>query len=184
MNAVAATVKAPEVAVKGNDLRSYFAAFGRRAMPDAAIYTLAAANSVLPDGHVGFEAWMTDAAGVPFFAPKLKAWSVDLARTAATLRPLLGKRRVPLVKSWREDWGPQAARDGLCLALFGEGAVAGLESRAKQYRCRWQAYKRVRDLVAGCVLRQMDEFESALVWATKLRGESYQAAQLLGDMPD
>jgi hypothetical protein len=169
--------------IRGQDLRSYYAAFGRRAMPDGAIYTLAVAESALPDGHIGYQAWMTDVAGVPFFAPSLKAWCVSLARTAATLRPLLGKRRVTLVKSWREDWGQQAARDGLCVALFGADSVPGLEARAVQYDCRWQAYKRVRDIVAGCVLRQMQEFEDALGWATRLRGESYYAAQVLGDMP-
>jgi hypothetical protein len=182
MMGIAEKLEVGDYDLKGPDLRSYYAAFGRRALPDGAIYTLAVAESALPDGHIGYEAWMTQVAGVPFFAPSLKAWSVSLARTAATLRPLLGKRRVQLVKSYRDDWGSQAARDGLCVALWGEKVVPGLEARATEFGCRWQAYKRIRDIVGGCVIRQIDDFESSLVWATRLRGESYLATLALGDM--
>ena len=169
--------------IRGPDLRSYYAAFGRRALPDGAIYALSVASSALPDGHIGYDAWMTQVAGVPFFADSLKEWAISLARTAATLRPLLGKRRVQLVKSYRDDWGRQAALDGLCLALFGGSEVPGLEARSVEFGCRWQAYKRIRDIVAGCVSWQADEYEAALVWATRLRGETYWATMALGDMP-
>lgn len=152
-----------------DDLRSYYAAFGRRQLPDAAHFTAAVADSTLPDAHIGYEVWITWVAEVPFFREKLTQWAEGVGELAATLKPKLKKHSRTYVESYRPSWGRQASRDGLCMALYGAGSVPGLEARATELGCRWQAYKRVRDFVAGAITQQMQQFESALVWATRLK---------------
>lgn len=161
-----------------DDLRGYYAAFGRRQLPDAAHYTAAVAESTLPDGHVGYGAWITWVAEVPFFVGTLRTWAEGLGETAATLKPRIGERHRTYVESYRDDWGRQASRDGLTMALFGEGSVMGLTARAKQFGCRWQAYRKVRNFVAGATTLQINQFESALLWATRLKRHDYESAPL------
>jgi len=155
--------------VKGRDLRQLYAPFCRRPLGDQAIWCLSLASSTLPDKHIGYQAWITDTADTDCHAAELSAWCKSLAETAATLKPLLGKRRRLLVESYRKDWGDQAALDGLSLALRGKSSVPTLDSRAEQFGCRWQAYGRIRGLVAGCVVLQMTQYESALEWAVKVQ---------------
>jgi len=60
-----------------------------------------------------------------------------------------GQRRRSLVEAYRPDWGHQAARDGLAMALWPhlrEG-VPGIGKRAEAYHCGKQGYQRVRDEV-------------------------------------
>ena len=57
-----------------------------------------------------------------------------------------GKRRRSLVESYRLDWGHQAARDGVAIALWDEIIdVPGVSSQAERFHCGRQAYGRVRD---------------------------------------
>jgi hypothetical protein len=155
--------------VKGRDLRQLYAPFCRRPLGDQAIWCLSLASSTLPDNHIGYQAWITDTADTDCHLAELREWCKGLAATAATLKPLLGKRRRLLVESYRQDWGDQAALDGLLLALKGKDAVPSLDSRADQFKCRWQAYGKIRGLVAGCVLMQMAQYEDALAWAVKVQ---------------
>lgn len=166
-----ATATKPEVQadyqVKGRDLRQAYAAFCRRPLGDRAIWCLSLASSTLPDNHIGYEAWITEVSGADCHADTLRRWCVDLAEAAATLKPKLGERRRQLVECYRPDWGATAALDGLQMALCGLQSVPSYDSRADHYRIRWQAYKRIRDLVAGCVILQMAQYEDALAWAVR-----------------
>ena len=155
--------------VRGRDLRQLYAPFCRRPLGDQAIWCLSLASSTLPEHHIGFEAWITDTADTDCHIPKLSAWCKSLAETAATLKPLLGKRRRLLVESYRKDWGDQAALDGLVLALRGKGSVPTLESRAAEFGCVLRAYGRIRGIVAGCVVLLMTQYESALEWAVRIQ---------------
>jgi hypothetical protein len=57
-----------------------------------------------------------------------------------------GQRHRSLVESYRLDWGHQAARDGVAIALWGDIMdVPGLSGRAEHFHCGRQAYGRVRD---------------------------------------
>lgn len=158
-----------DYAVKGRDLRQLYAPFCRRPLGDDAIWCLSLAQTTLPENHIGYQAWITDTADADCHIPELMAWCKGLAATAATLKPLLGKRRRVLVESYRKDWGDQAALDGLLLALKGKDAVPALDARAEQFGCRWQAYGRIRGLVAGCVVMQMAQYEDALAWAVRVQ---------------
>jgi hypothetical protein len=152
-----------------DDLRGYYAAFGRRQLPDAAHYTAAVACSTLPDSHVGYDLWITWVADVPFFERELVQWAEGLGELAATLKPLIGERHRTYVESYRPEWGRQASRDGLRMAILGPNFVPGLETRATQLGCRWQAFKKIRNFVAGAATVQMQQFETQLLWATRMK---------------
>lgn len=155
--------------IRGRDLRQAFAGFGRIPLNDSAIWSLSLAQSTMPAGHVGFEAWITHVADVDCHGQKLADWVRALARCMATVKPLLGQRRRLLVASYETAWGDQAALDGLTLALYGPAHVEGHVSRANEFGCHRDAYRRLRDLIAGCVLMQAAQFEDALGWAVRLQ---------------
>lgn len=69
-----------------------------------------------------------------------------------------GQRKRSQVESYRVDWGHQAARDGLAIALFGEWEVPGIGARASQFKCGKQAYQRVRDHVGNRAAELIGEF--------------------------
>lgn len=156
--------------IKARDLRQLFAGFGRIPLSDSAIWSLSLAQSAMPPNHIGYEAWITLVADVDCHGEHMAAWAKSLAGSMANLKPLLGRqRRDPLVRSYRAEWGDQAALDGLSIALWGHNSVAGYDARAEAFKCRWQAYKRVRDLIAGVVTMQMHQYENALGWAVHLQ---------------
>ena len=158
-----------DYAVKGRDLRQLYAPFCRRPLGDQAIWCLSLASSTLPENHIGYAAWITDTADTDCHTRELEEWCKSLAETAATLKPLLGKRRRLLVESYRKDWGDQAALDGLVLALRGKDAIPAASDRATQFDCLVRPYVRIRGLVAGCVVLQMTQYESALEWAVRIQ---------------
>ena len=170
MSAVAERVEVQgDYQVRGRDLRQLYAPFCRRPLGDQAIWCLSLASSTLPDNHIGYQAWITDTADTDCHMAELAAWCKSLAETAATLKPLLGKRRRLIVESYRKDWGDQAAIDGLVLALRGKGAVPSPEARAEQFNCHRDPYRRIRSIVAGCVILQMAQYEDALGWAVRVQ---------------
>ena len=79
----------------------------------------------------------------------LKEWgyrvAVDYAGSLGS-----GQRRRSLVEAYRPDWGHQAARDGLYMALWPHlrDDVPGIGKRCDQFGCGKQAYQRVRDEVS------------------------------------
>lgn len=171
-SAVAAAVEVQaDYTVRGRDLRQLYAAFCRRPLGDDAIWCLSLASSTLPEHHIGYEAWITDTADTDCHIPQLLRWCKDLAATAATLKPLLGlrQRRRLLVENYRKDWGDQAATDGLWLALKGKDSIPSAIDRAEQFGIHRDPYKRIRGLVAGCVVLQMTQYEEALQWAVKVQ---------------
>ena len=156
--------------LRGADLRQLFAGYCRIPLSDGAIWSLSLAQSTMPPNSIGFEAWITHVADSDCHGERLADWAKALAHAMATIKPALpGKRRELLVRSYRKEWGDQAALDGLTAALWGDSRVPSYDSRAEQFKCRWQAYKRIRDLVRGVVTLQMVQFESALAWAVRLQ---------------
>lgn len=78
----------------------------------------------------------------------LKEWAYRVAVEYAGSRGS-GQRRRSIVESYRTDWGHQAARDGLAMALWPHLAdeVPGIGKRCEQFGCGKQAFQRVRDEV-------------------------------------
>lgn len=155
--------------IRGRDLRQLYAGWGRMPISDEGIWCLSMATATLPENHIGFAAWITDVAGTNRYGPELMNWCRSLAETAATLKPLVNARRRLLVESYEKSWGDRAALDGLTLVFYGKGSVMGLRARAEQFGCRWEAYKKIRNLVAGAVVLQMQQYEDALKWAVRIQ---------------
>lgn len=158
--------------LRGQDLRQAYARFGRIPLSDAAVWSLSLAQSVVNESlpqHMGYQAWITDVAGVDSFAPELTQWACALADTFATVKPKLKQRSRLLVENYSSDWGHSAALDGVKLALFGKLSVPSVRERAEQHGCKREAYQRIRNLIAGCLLLQAWQFEDALGWAVRLQ---------------
>lgn len=154
--------------LRGGDLRSYYAGFTRRSMPDGAIWRLSLASSCLPEGHPGYMAWLTVASGSDRFRPKLHDWAMGLAATVAVMKPRLKARRRTYVASYDHAWGRQAAADGLNLALYGGKHVPSLREQAEVLGCDREAYGRIRAFVAGAILLAISQYEDALKWAHRV----------------
>lgn len=154
--------------VRGSDLRSYYASFTRRALPDGAIWRLSLASSCLPPEHPGYMAWLTTVSGTERFCPKLQQWAIGLGTTIAAMKPKLRMRARTYVASYDHAWGKQASLDGLSIALFGANAVPATLARAEEFGCDRDAYKRIRDFVAGAIVLAAWQYEDALRWAHRV----------------
>jgi hypothetical protein len=157
--------------VKGHDLRSYYAGFTRRALPEGAIWRLSMATSTLPQGHPGYMAWMTTVSGTDRFVSDLQGWAIGLGETIARMKPRLRKRSRTYVSSYQPEWGRQAALDGLCEALglsLWAGEEVSVSARSEQFGCDRDAYKRIRDFVAGALILASWQYEDALRWAHRI----------------
>lgn len=154
--------------VKGRDLRSYYAGFTRRALPEGAIWRLSLASSALPHGHPGYMAWMTTVSGTERFCLDLQRWAVGLGATIARMKPRLRSRGRQYVSSYAHEWGRQASLDGLCMALWGVECVPAIVARADEYGCDRDAYRRIRDFVAGALILAAWQYEDALTWAHRV----------------
>jgi len=79
----------------------------------------------------------------------IKDWSYAAAAKFAGAKGS-GQRRRSVVESYRLDWGHQAARDGVFMALWGDlEDVPGITYRCETFGCGKQAYQRVRDEIAS-----------------------------------
>lgn len=79
----------------------------------------------------------------------IKDWAYRAAAKFAGAKGS-GQRRRSMVESYRLDWGHQAARDGVFMALWGDlEDVPGIVSRCERFGCGKQAYQRVRDEVCS-----------------------------------
>jgi hypothetical protein len=157
--------------VKGRDLRSYYAGFTRRALPEGAIWRLSLASSVLPQGHPGYKVWMTSVSGTERFVRELQDWAIGLGATIAAMKPKLRQRARVYVSSYEPEWGRQAALDGLCQALglsLWAGEEMSILARSEQFECDRDAYKRIRDFVAGALILAAWQYEDALRWAHRV----------------
>ena len=159
--------------IRGRDLRQLYAAFGRLPLSDESVWALSLAQSTMPANHIGFAAWITYVADVDCYGEMLRDWVIGLARCMATVKPLLGRRRRLLVASYEPAWGDQAALDGLTVALYGRAHVTGATVRAAEFGCHRDAYRRIRDLIAGSVLLQAAQYEDALGWAARIQRRGY-----------
>lgn len=161
-----------DYSIKGADLRSYYASFTRRALPEGALWRLSLASSCLPDGHPGYMVWLTMVAGTERFVVPLQDWAVGLGATVAKMKPRLRKRAREYVSSYDHEWGKQASIDGLCMAIFGEGQLTSLRDRAEQFNCDREAYQRIRNFVAGALLLASWQYEDSLRWAHRVARDS------------
>lgn len=90
---------------------------------------------------------------------EIKEWGYRIAvEYAATRGP--GQRGRRLVEGYRPDWGHQAARDGLAIALWPHlrAHVPGIGKRCEAFGCGKQGFQRIRDEVHRQASYLIDDF--------------------------
>jgi hypothetical protein len=122
-------------------------AFWWGAQDEEIAWALSLAHTVSPD-PIARHLYVAHAAQDVRHSRAIKDWGYRVAVEFAGAKGS-GQRRRSLVESYRTDWGHQAARDGICMALWPDlrDEVPGIGKRADQYGCGKQAYQRVRDEV-------------------------------------
>lgn len=157
----------PDFDIKSLDLASYFAPFGRRQMPDKAIWLLSLASSVLPENAIGAEVWLARVSGTTVHDGAMRDWARGLADAfgKGELKPLRGKRRRIMFASYTPAWGHVAADDGLWKAI--DGRAPSARARAEALGCDREAYGNLRELIKVLVLMQAAQYEDALRWAVR-----------------
>lgn len=151
--------------IRTPDLGQLFATFGRRPMPDWAIWSLSLAQSCQPEGSIGFEVWITRVAGTDIHRDRMIGWAQGLAETLATVKPMLNKRRRAMFETYGKAWADQAAMDGIQLALAGNYPPTA--TQAERFGACRKAYARMRNLIAGFAMLQCGQYEDALGWAVR-----------------
>lgn len=122
------------------------AAYWWGAQDDETAWALALCARINPDPAQAL--YISHVAEDVRYAVRLKQWAyrtaVDYAGSVGS-----GQRKRSQVAAYRPEWGHQAARDGLSIALWPHlrDDVPGIGKRAEQFRCGKQCYQRVRDEV-------------------------------------
>jgi hypothetical protein len=99
-------------------------------------------------GTLATDLFLAKAAWADRAWPRIKEWGYLRAVEFVGARKSAVRKR-SLVESYRVDWGHQAARDGIAIALWGPTGVPGSRERALSFKCGQQAYRRVRDEVGA-----------------------------------
>ena len=149
------------------DLAQYFAPFGRRQMPDRAIWLLSLASTTMPENSMGAEIWLARVSGTTVHAGAMQEWARGLADVLGMgiVKPKLGKRRRAMFASYSPAWGHVAADDGLWKAI--EGRAPSSRARAAMLGCDREAYAKMRELIHALALMQAAQYEDALRWAVR-----------------
>lgn len=94
---------------------------------------------------------------------RVKDWAYIGAAEYAASQSRQGR-----ITRYRRDWAHQAARDGLCDALWGHVRGTGLAARASQFAIGERPYQRVRDHITARAKGAMSDFEGELGAAIRL----------------
>lgn len=155
----------PDFDIKNLDLASYFAPFGRRQMPDKAIWLLSLASTTMPENSVGAEVWLARVSGTYVHDGMLRRWAHELADAfgKGQFRPLRGKLRRPMFSAYSPRWGHIAADDGILTVITGRRPPT--RERCRELDVHHDKFDRMVDLVAALAAMQCDQYEDALRWA-------------------
>lgn len=123
------------------------AAYWWGAQDDEVAWALAICKTVAPE-PIAQRLYIAHVAEDARHARDLKDWGYRVAVEYAGSRGS-GQRRRSQVEGYRTDWGHQAARDGLAIALWPHmrDDVPGIGKRCDAFGCGKQGYQRVRDEV-------------------------------------
>lgn len=157
----------PDFDLRTLDLAQYFAPFGRRPMPERAIWLLSLASSVMPENSVGCEVWLSRVAGVYVHDSKLRAWARGLADAfgSGEVKPRMGQRKRAMFAAYSPAWGHVAADDGLMLTV--DGRRPPTEARCRSLDVHHDKFDRMANLIAAFSLMQAAQYEDALRWAVR-----------------
>lgn len=141
-----------------DDVAKRVAAWWWGATDDEIAGHLTTAKMIAPDA-IGCAVYMARIADDTSQYRALKDWSYDAAIDFVGMKGS-GQRRRSMVESFRPDWGTQAARDGIAMAIWPHrlDEIPGKNRRAEQFGCGSQAYQRVRDEVNHRALESFVNF--------------------------
>lgn len=108
---------------------------------------LSTAKMIAPDA-IGAAIYMARIADDTSQYRTIKDWAYDAAIDFVGAKGS-GQRRRSMVESFRPDWGRQASRDGVAMAIWPHrlDEIPGISARCAAFGCGKQAYQRVRDEV-------------------------------------
>ena len=147
--------------IRGRDTAQRFASFPRKTLNQDLHSVLQYAKTLLPENHIGDKLWLTNVSGCSVYEAHIADWAREFAHAICTMKPLRKTRRYPLVSSYKPEWGNWAALDA-CVIVTRLGERVSINARCEQLGCKWDAYKKVRNLVASALLVQNSEFEYAM----------------------
>jgi hypothetical protein len=150
-----------------NTIDDIYAGFGRVSMTDEAIMYLSRAKLAIPKASKGDILFLTSRSGCKCFVKELSKWAEMVAESIAQAqyKPDGRKNTRRYVEGYRKEWGAQAAKDGICLAMFGPKDVPGISARCEEFGVGKQGYQRIRDFVGGAAAMAIEEYRYALLWA-------------------
>lgn len=151
--------------LRGNEVEQDYASFGHRRLPLGLLWNLSLATASLPPRHVGYMVWLTTTAHTTAFCPSLQRWAIELAHYLGVAKVQRKRRLEPLARGYTKAWGRRAALDGLIIGLFDRDHAPGSHLRGLQYQCDKDAFRRIRDFIAGAVVQASNQFRSALMQA-------------------
>ena len=117
--------------------------------------------------HVGDKIYITIVAGSGKYIARLTDWAVEFGEAISKSTTENKYYRKALVTSYNRTWGSVASLDGLDIALYGK-ADKSLRERARDFKCDRDAYKKVRNYVAGALLVQYDQFQEELIYSWRV----------------
>jgi len=148
------------------DMYQVFADFGRETLTAEKAFWLGLVRTVCGNTSLPTDLFIAKASGTMGRVGRFKEWGCLTAAQFVGPRESEQRRR-STVGAYRTDWGRQAARDGLALAIWGtkhpdviynglyvvNGTgwcdVPGVAARARQFGCTKEAYQSVRDEVGS-----------------------------------
>lgn len=171
------------------DIYQVFADFSAESLTPEKAWWLGMVRTVCGNTSLPTDLFIAKASCTMGRVDRFKEWSYLTAAKFVGARQS-EQRRQSRVGAYRVDWGHQAARDGLALAIWGGKhadliynglyvvnqtgwcEVPGVGARAKQFDCTKEAYQSVRDEVGG---RANDLINEAAHWLAMCMSGKYSS---------
>lgn len=149
--------------LRGRDVDQRVASWWWGEEDDAVAYALVVASRVNPC-PVACSLYLASVADDSSQYRQIKEWSYITAADLASRKRRTAVRNIPAVLSYRPEWGRQAARDGVALALWPHMAreVPGINARTSVLGCRDAAYQYIRNGVQSAASVQICTYRSDL----------------------
>ena len=151
-----------------------FAKFGRRTLSDFEVCTLSMASMVC-NRDVPFDGiYLTYVSQCDGYVSEVKDFCLGVAAQLASgkYKGKNGKRSRLYIEKYSESWGTHAVADAMTMVFIGVGQCPGENERAALLGVGHQAYRRVRDFIAGMLQICITEYRLAVEWAMGKRKDT------------
>lgn len=156
------------------DTDTIFAKFTRVTLSDYEVCSLSLA-SMVSNSHVPAAGiYLTYVSHCDCFVSDIKEFCLGVARQLADgkYKARDGKYRRSYVEGYKESWGKTAVADAMTIAFLGKEHCPGEIERCVSLGVGRQAYRRIRDFLAGLLKIVIDDYRMALEWAMGKRRDT------------